>query len=252
MTQKGAEAQTDEEELTMAIPDNMTLIDRLRAELAPGAKARILAFGSSNTERFLPGMHWFDVLEVALRDTYGRFHQCLNAGICGDSSRDLLARFETEASHYRPHLTIITIGGNDSNPAQGISPAQFEDNLNELQRRFTEIGSQVLFQTYYAPDPAREGDLTQFKRYMEIVRGVAGKTGSHLVDHLPRWEALQRAHYDRYLQLMHDGFHLNHRGNAVLGLDIARALGAVPAADASGYWDEAMEIQRCMDALQLI
>jgi len=226
-----------------------TLIDQLKAEIPPSGKVRVLAFGSSNTERFLPGMHWFDILELALRDTYGRFHRCLNIGQCGDSSRDLLARFDEEAGAYRPHLTIITIGGNDSSPAKDISPTQFNANLTELYQRFTEIGSHVLFQTYYAPDPAREGDLTQFRHYMDIVRNVARATGAGLIDHLPRWEALQRAYYARYLPLMHDGFHLNHRGNAVLGLDLARALGATPAIDALGYWDAALAIQNCMDEL---
>ena len=111
-----------------------TVIEDIRAELVPRAKARILAYGSSNTERFLPGMHWFDVLELALRDTYGRFHQCVNAGLCGDTSRGLLARFEEEAARYGPHLAIITIGGNDSNPAQGISPEQFDANLSALHQ----------------------------------------------------------------------------------------------------------------------
>jgi len=231
-----------------SIPQSQLMI-QIRAKLVPGRKARILAYGSSNTERFLPGMHWFDVLEVALRDTYGRFHQCINAGICGDTSRGLLNRFDEEAGRYGPHLAIITIGGNDSNPAMAISPGQFEANLHELHGRFAAIGSKVVFQTYYAPDPARQGDLAPFRSYMEIVRRVARKTGSQLVDQLPRWEAYQRAYYDRYLQLMLDGFHLNRHGNAVMGLEIARQLGAKPAVDASGFWDEALDIQAVMDEL---
>jgi len=225
------------------------VIKAIRAQLAAGAKARILAYGSSNTERFLVGMHWFDVFELALRDTYGRFHQCINAGLCGDTSRGLLARFEEEAALYRPQLVIVTIGGNDCNPANGISPEQFAANLKELYRRFTELGSKVFFQTYYAPDPARQGDLTLFRSNMEIVRVVARETGASLIDHLVRWEAFQRAYYNRYLELMHDGFHVNSLGNAVLGLDLARACGAAPISNVSGFWSDAFEIQQTMDAL---
>ena len=225
------------------------VIERLRSQIKLGEKVRILAYGSSNTERFLPGMHWFDVLELSLRDTYGRFHHCLNTGLCGDTSRGLLARFPSDAALFRPHLVIITIGGNDSNPAQGISPEQFDANLSALNSQFTAIGCQVLFQTYYAPDPVRQGDLTLFRNYMEIVRTVAQRTGSGLVDHLVRWEAFQQARPAQYLQLMHDGFHVNQRGNAVLGLDLARELGAKPALDANGLWDEALAIQGVMDKL---
>ena len=229
--------------------ETTALINNIRTQLAPGAKARILAYGSSNTERFLPGLHWVDVLEVALRNTHGRFHQCLNAGLCGDTSRGLLARFDAEAGFFRPHLVIITIGGNDSSPAAGISPTEFEANLRALHQRFTALGAGVIFQTYYAPDPARQGDLTQFRRYMELVRHVARTTGAQLVDHLVRWEAFQQAHHERYLELMLDGFHVKPLGNVVLGLDLARELGATPAADADGDWAEATAIQQAMDAL---
>ena len=224
------------------------LIESLRSQVPSGTKARILAFGSSNTERFQPGLHWLDVLELALRDTHGRFHQCLNAGICGDTTRELLARFDADAAPFAPHLAIITIGGNDSNPEKNLAHAEYEANLLELHRRFSATGCALLFQTYYAPDPERNGDLTVFRDYMEIIRCVARRTGSGLVDHLPRWEAFQRAHNRRYLDLMADGFHLNPRGNLVLGLDLARQLGARPADDASGFWDEALRIQESMDA----
>lgn len=225
------------------------LIENLRTSLAPGAKARFLAYGSSNTERFLAGMHWSDVLELALRDSYGRFHRVINTGQCGDTSRGLLERFPEEAALYRPHLAIITIGGNDSNPGRGISPAEFTANLRELQRRFGELGSQVVFQTYYAPDLANPDDLANFGAYMQLVRETAQATQSLLVDHLVRWEAFRRAHYEQYRELLHDAFHVNARGNAVLGLDLARQLGAQPADKPAGFWQEALAIQREMDAL---
>jgi lysophospholipase L1-like esterase len=221
----------------------------IQARLRRGEKTRILAFGSSNTERFLPGVHWVDVLELALRDTYGRNHQCLNAGICGNTSTDLLARFEEDAALFQPHVTIITIGGNDSNPARNLSAARFADNLLELHRLFIARGSQVVFQTYYAPDPARCDDLAPFFNYMQVVRRVARQTGAELVDHLARWEPYRKAHPEHYLLLMHDGFHVNPRGHAVLGLDTARHFGARPAPDSTEFWDEALGIQERMDQL---
>ena len=227
-----------------------TVLETIRAELAPGAQARLLAYGSSNTERFLPGMHWLDVLEIALRDTYGRFHQCLNAGLCGDTSRGLLTRFAEEAAIFRPHLAIVTIGGNDSNPATGIPPDQFAANLRELHQRFTALGTRVIFQTYYAPNPAPQDDLTGFRHYMDLVRLVARDTRAPLVDHLPRWEAYQQTHRDRYLQLMRDSFHVNAVGNLVLGLDLARQFGARPVPDEPGFWTAAQAIQQTMDALR--
>ena len=220
----------------------------MQARLRRGEKTRILAFGSSNTERFLTGMHWLDVVELAVRDTYGRVHHCINAGVGGDTSRDLLRRYEADAAPYRPHLTIITIGGNDSSPERDLPADEFAENLRELYRRFREAGSEVVFQTYYAPDPARHGNLPPFYRYMDVVRAVAQQTGAGLVDHLARWEPFRQAHPERYLAMMQDCFHVNARGNLVLGLLTARHLDARPAPAADGFWDEALGVLRDMDA----
>ena len=221
----------------------------LRDRFRRGEKTRLLAFGSSNTERFLPGVHWLDVVELALRDTYGRVHQCINAGVCGHTALDLLARFEEDAAPVRPHVAIVTIGGNDSNPARGLAPEAFAGHLLELHHRFRALDCAVVFQTYYAPDPARVEHLPVFGAFMDAVRAVAQQTGSGLIDHLVRWEAFRAAHYDRYLALMQDGFHVNPRGNTVLGLYAARAFAAQPASDPNGFWDDAAAIIRRMDEL---
>jgi len=225
------------------------LLQKIRASMPAGKKITLLAYGSSNTERFLPGMHWFDILELALRDTHGRFHQCVNTGVSGDTSRGLLNRFDQDAAGFSPCLAIITIRGNDSNADSGIPVDEFSENLVTLHKQFAAIKCATIFQTYYSPDPAQCGDLTSFYDYMERVRRTARDLNAPLVDHLRRWEAFRLAHPARYARLMQDGFHLNRHGNAVLGLDLARAFGANLAMASDSFWDEALEIQGLMDAL---
>lgn len=210
---------------------------------------RILAFGSSNTERFLPGMHWFDCIELAIRQHYGRVHRCINAGIGGNTSRDLLARFEEDAAFYQPHAAFITIGGNDCNPIKEISAAEFEKNLLELHERFSAMGTLVIFQTYYAPQNDGSERYQRFLEYSDIVRKVATQTDAALIDHLARWRRLQDIYPDLYLPLMRDTFHVTHRGNKVLGVDIARHFGLKMQTDLS-FWAEALYIQRTMDELE--
>ncbi len=218
------------------------LHDRLSAE----KRTRILAFGSSNTEHYLPGMHWFDCFEVALQNQYGRPHTCINTGRGGDTSRGLLERFKEDAEFYKPHLAFITIGGNDSTNAEKYVPAEeFESNLQELYRRFAEMDCSVVFQTYYAPDPDGMGDLTLFHQYTDIVRKVAEETGAFLIDHLARWEPFRQRHTDIYKGLMHNPFHVNHHGNKVMGVDIARAFD-VPLTE-DPFWSESLKIQKMMD-----
>ncbi|MBN8218011.1 MAG: SGNH/GDSL hydrolase family protein [Spirochaetes bacterium] len=232
----------------MTTPQSPAVFTAMTARFEARLKTRILAFGSSNTERFLPGMHWFDVFDLALQNCYGRIHHCINTGIGGHTTRDLLGRFDEDAAFYKPHLVFITIGGNDSNPDRQMTPDEFEANLLELHRRFASWGCAVVFQTYYAPDPARvgAGHLATFRTMMQRVRIAASKTGAGLVDHLARWEALQAKHPDRYLPLMQDGFHLNRRGNKVLGFDLASRFGSAPTSE-EAYWKEAKEGTLLMD-----
>ncbi len=220
--------------------------DRFKTQV----RSRILAFGSSNTQRLVPGMHWFDVFELAISHSYGKVHYCINTGIGGNTSSDLVRRFEDDASLYRPHMAFITIGGNDS--FRKMPGSEFEGNLRELQRRFSNQGCMVVFQTYYSPDPSRNDNLTYFYGLMDIVRAVATSTSSGLVDHLKRWELLRKAHPEIYLKMMHDGFHVNASGNRLMGLDISRCFGVMVNQDTGsvGYWEESLKNQKLMDNLE--
>jgi lysophospholipase L1-like esterase len=227
------------------------IIEEMLQRFRSGKHNRILGFGSSNTERYLPGMHWFDCFDLAIKQKYGRVHTCINTGFSGNTSRDLLRRFEEEAAFYRPHLVFITIGGNDANPEKEISAAEFEANLNCLFERFSALGSKVIFQTYYAPDPGQvcAERLAIFYQYTDIVRKVSVATGAYLLDHLAHWEPFRQQYPEKYQPLMRDGFHVTMAGNMVMGVDIARHFFAELGLDHDPYWDEALEIQQLMDNL---
>lgn len=224
------------------------VIKNLHDRLSAGKRTRILAFGSSNTERYLTGMHWFDCFDIALNNQYGRLHTCINTGIGGDTVRNLLARFKEDAEFYKPHLAFITIGGNDStNAEKHVPPEEFKSSLHELHRRFAEMDCEVVFQTYYAPDPDGMGDLTRFYQYADIVRDVAGETDALLIDHLARWEPFRQSHTDIYKGLMYNPFHVNRHGNKVMGVDIARKFNVSLTEDQDPFWAESLKIQKRMD-----
>lgn len=204
----------------------MTRFPDVLERLRQGELQRILAFGSSNTDRFGPGMHWFDCLDLAIRQATGRRgHRCINAGISGNTTEDLLNRFEVDAAFYQPHAVFITIGGNDANPNRSITAAAYRQNLLELHRRFTAMNCAVIFQTYYAPNPhagIAPVYLQQFHAYMQVLRDVAAETQAELVDQLARWEPFRQQYGGEYILLMRDALHVNHLGNMVMGLELAR------------------------------
>ena len=220
--------------------------DRRVQELLTYPRVRILAYGSSNTERYLPGMHWFDCVHLGFTKKYGKVGHFLNTGSGGDTTRDLLVRFEEDAAFFKPHFVFLTIGGNDSRVMQ---ENEFEANLRELHQRFDSMGCVVIFQTYYAPDSTQANPHFEFYHFSEIVRAVAADTDSMLIDNLKRWLPLRTKHYAFYQTLMRDDFHLNERGNKVMGYDIARSIGC-PLEPDSSEWTEAMKAQGMMDGLE--
>jgi len=235
-----------------------SIVARLRAE----PMTRIVALGSSNTELayHCEGRHnWFDWLEVGLRDQYGRVHQAINAGVSGETSREMLGRFERDVALHQPHVLIVTVGGNDCSPANDVSEDEFRGNLREL------VGSarglrecQPILQTYYSfdvekmqeqPYPEPE-QAVRFPGYMEVVREVAAREEVVLFDHLVRWERLRLAKPEIYRRLMRDTLHVNPRGNMVIGLEVLRRFGAKVAGETAGRCAEGLQVQRMLDELE--
>ncbi|HWL52612.1 MAG TPA: SGNH/GDSL hydrolase family protein [Chthoniobacteraceae bacterium] len=231
----------------METPQQQAVIQAALARFESKEKTRILAFGSSNTEHRILGTHWFDVFDLALKKKYGRFHHCINTGIGGDTTAHLLARFEEDAAFYRPHLVFLTVGGNDFRKIDSVE--QIRDNYRELHRRFAALGTPVIFQTYYSPDPERTGPLERFFEVMEIMREVAAETGSGLIDQLRRWELFRNAAPQQYAPLMMDGFHVNERGNRLMGLELTAAFGIGEVLCEQEELAEAREIQALINRL---
>ena len=185
---------------------------------------RIVAFGASNTERYMPGTHWTDVLEVGLRSRFGRKFQLINSGVSGNNTREALARFDRDVAFFKPALVIVTFGGNDCNPTpeKFVPEAEFTTNMEEIARRIQALGAIPVFQTYYKMDleamvPER---ARGFVRNMEIVRELSLKHGWNLVDHYAVFDKLDPLVH-RY-QLMINAMHTNEDGNLLIGVELLR------------------------------
>ena len=225
---------------------------RILARMRAGQRTRLVAFGSSNTERRIHGLHWFDWLDLALKHTHGRVHHTINAGLGGDTTRGLLERLDEDVARYEPHGVLVTIGGNDANPASGIDDAEYTRNLGEVVARLQGMGTAVFLQTYYAADVERmlpEHGLA-FLRYMDVVRRTAAETGAALIDHHRRWEQLRLAQPAGYRALMIDPLHVNPMGNVLMGLDLARAFEARLAGEQLAHCAEGLRYQRLLDDLE--
>ena len=188
----------------------------------------VVAFGASNTQRYLPGTHWFDYVEMAFKNQFGGgCGHFVNSGISGNTTVDLLNRFDRQCAFYKPDLVIMTIGGNDCNPAKNISLDQFRSNLSLLCDKIRDLGGDIILQTYYACDlelitPPERADL--MVKCMQIVREVAADKNVVLNDNDKRWAQLRDADIETYRLLMLNSMHVNDAGNQLIGLDLVRKL----------------------------
>ena len=126
------------------------------ARLKDQPEIRIVLFGASNTDRYMPGIHWGDVLHLGLRYKYGKPLWVINSGSNGNNTREALARFDRDVKSFSPDIVIVTLGGNDCDPRpEKFVPLQeYRNNLREIADRIHSVNGIAVFQTYYRMDIA--------------------------------------------------------------------------------------------------
>ena len=92
---------------------------------------------------------WADLLRNSLEKEFVQKYSVYNLGIDGNTSRDLLNRFDVEANARKPAIIIIAIGVNDSCYLKSVEQPlveieQFEKNLNALLVKAQNYTSQVI------------------------------------------------------------------------------------------------------------
>jgi lysophospholipase L1-like esterase len=227
-------------------------LKQLRQRLITEPRTRLVAFGSSNTDRRIHGLHWFDWLDLGIKQTLGRVHTCINTGVGGDTTRELLARFDEDVARYAPHAVFVTIGGNDANPDKALDAATYRANLLVLCEMIRDLGAVPILQTYYAADIPALGPVhgPRFQENMQIIRDVAAEIAAPLIDHHRRWEPLRLRHPDLYHALMLDALHVRPLGNALMGLDLLRTFDLHLDAHAEAHVTPARAYQALLDSLE--
>lgn len=238
--------------------DKLRIFDRIAA----GEHVHVLALGSSNTEHFMVGAHWFDYVNMGFMHTFRRWTDdrssvdnpalCLNAGTSNNTTGELLNRFDRDVTPFKPDLMILTAGINDANPRRNVSPETTKQNLIAMRDKVNSWGGDVLFQTYYSCDLEKlqetaPGWAANYEKYTDIVREVAGE---YLNDNFPRWERLRKYDVKAFRLLMRDPLHLNPEGNSVIGLDLVRLLGLTLPDENLPWIRGGVFARACMDLLE--
>ncbi|MEZ5403769.1 MAG: GDSL-type esterase/lipase family protein [Bryobacteraceae bacterium] len=204
----------------------------LPAQTRPAAQTRpVIALGDSVTLGIRPRPRvravdrFSNLLAARLR------RPIRNAGVGGDTTRDLLARLGRDVLNHSPRAVLIMAGLNDAAyvdpaPGRGITErdtprvplAEFERNLAEMVERTKRAGAKPILLT---PNPMTRRYVYQRARFYqdhdindglapfaEAVRRVARTHGACLADVHADW--LSRRQHSRWLP---DGLHPNPAGH---------------------------------------
>lgn len=196
--------------------------------LAAGDSLGLVAFGDSITKGVgVPaGSGWVEILAQQMQKATGKATPPVaNAGVGGNTSAQGLARMATDVLAHKPVLVLVEFGGNDAN--QGISVADFEKNLVEIERQVREQGGEAVFLTFpplvnewhsagKAAKFAQWGGVDQcVEQYRLKTREVAKRLRCRLfdVDALLR-PRMAKDGNQRYI--LKDGVHLTVEANQVI------------------------------------
>ena len=154
------------------------------------------------------GQGYVRVVENMLAVYYPElFLRVTNSGISGNTSRDLLERFDRDVVDLNPDWVSICIGINDvwrqfDSPAiidSHVLPDEYEKNVEEMILKVKDKVKGIFILSPYIIEPIREDWVRKrMDEYVAISKKLADKHGCRFVD-------FQKM-YEEYCQFRHSSF----------------------------------------------
>ena len=154
------------------------------------------------------GFGYVRMVENLLMSVYPEYNiRVTNSGIGGNTSRDLLNRWERDVLNLNPDWVSIMIGINDvwrqfdtpAMPDRAVSPAQYEQNVEEMILSLQGRVKGVFLMTpyYMEPNPA-DTMRARMDEYGAVCQSLAEKHGCIFID--------TQAMFDNYFKHQHSTF----------------------------------------------
>ena len=177
-------------------------------------------FGDSITQAAYAKTGWVELLKQFLEEKYQNdFINVFNLGVGGNTSENLLKRFENEAFNRKPTDLVFEIGNNDSGyfgaPVKPITEeSKFVLNLEELIRKAKKFSQKITFiglvlgddsilQPFPGSSTNKAYSRERVKAYDKIVKDVSEKNGCRFI------EIMDKLDFNDF----QDGLHPNEQGH---------------------------------------
>lgn len=131
--------------------------------------------------------------------------RCVNMGISGNTSRDLLVRWESDVNALGPDWVVICIGFNDvwrqfdspQRPEEAVLPEEYKNNLIEILNKTT---AKMIFMTpYYLEINKNDAMRRRMDEYGEICKQAAKERNIPVVDLQAAFDEILKYRYPAYI-----------------------------------------------------
>ena len=146
-----------------------------------------------------------------------------NAGINGNTSRDLLARFDRDVVSLNPDWVSVCIGINDvwrqfdcpAIPDGQVMPAEYRDNLEKIILKVKDnVKGIFILSPYYIESNHDDFMRKRMDEYVEISKELAEKHGCRFVDFQKVFENYCKIRHSAYIAW--DRVHPNQVGSMLM------------------------------------
>ena len=157
------------------------------------------------------------------------FLRVTNSGISGNTSRDLLERYDRDVVDLKPDWVSICIGINDvwrqfDSPAildSHVLPDEYERNVEEMILRVKDNVKGIFILSPYIMEPNREDAMRKrMDEYVEISKKLAEKHGCIFVDFQKMYEEYCQIRYSGYIAW--DRIHPNQIGATLMAKEFLK------------------------------
>ena len=176
------------------------------------------------------GRGYVRLLESLLSAYYPEVNlRITNSGISGNTSRDLLTRFDRDVVELNPDWVSICIGINDvwrqfDTPGQldwAVSPEDYEKNIEEMILRIKDKVKGIFILSPYIIEPNREDMMRKrMDEYVAICAKLAKKYNCIYVDFQKMYEDYCQIRHSCYIAW--DRIHPNQVGSALMAREFLK------------------------------
>ena len=176
------------------------------------------------------GRGYVRVIENMLATYYPEvFVRVTNSGISGNTSRDLLARYDRDVVALEPDWVSICIGINDvwrqfDCPAMQkdhVGLEEYESNIEEMILRVKDKVKGIFILSPYIIEPLREDMMrARIDEYVAVCKKLAEKHGCRFVDFQQMYEDYCKIRHSSYIAW--DRIHPNQVGATLMAKEFLK------------------------------